>query len=39
MMKCKICAREIEEDNLTEICFSCQSIVMNQYLDFDGFKI
>jgi len=38
-MKCKICSGEIEEDNTTEICYSCQSIMINQNMDFDGFKI
>jgi Zn finger protein HypA/HybF involved in hydrogenase expression len=31
-LKCKICGDFIEEDNPTDICYSCQSIMSNMNL-------
>jgi len=34
---CKICGEELELDNATDICFSCQSIISNQNMNVKGF--
>lgn len=38
-LKCRICGDYLEDDNDTDICYNCQSIMVNINLGIPGFDM